>query len=311
MPMDLPLPSITRYDLSARYLLKNAGALLFHWLLCLTPEQLRFVRWLPTQLTLPGTTERICDSIAELADLQRGGLPFAALMEVQTEPDATMPGRLMLAGGLLWLTVKPAPLPGDRYELLAIVINLTGSGDAARQCVLSTAEWTLRPIEVNLETLDAGSILDEIEAGSALRELLSFIPLMKRGEEDAIIQRWRPLANADTDPHRRSGYVLTGLFAERVGRFGAWQNALKGLNMIESPMIAKLLTETATKAKSEGKAEGKVDALLRVFRKRSWLLPEELIAAIRACADGDQLDNWLDAALDADTLEAFRQRTGL
>jgi hypothetical protein len=168
----------------------------------LTPKQLRFVRWLPTQLTLPGATERICDSIADLADLQRGGLPFAALMEVQTEPDATMPGRLMLAGGLLWLTVKPAPLPGERYELLAVVINLTSVGNAARQCVLSTAEWTLRPIEVNLETLGAGAILDQIEAGSAPRELLAFIPMMIRGGEDAIIQRWRPLVDADKTRRR-------------------------------------------------------------------------------------------------------------
>src|SRR4051794_25733559 len=105
--MQLPLPSPTRYDQAARYLLQKAGELLFWWLLHLTPAQLRFERWLPTQLTLPGVPQRLCDGIAELADLQRGGLPFAALLEVQTEPDVTMPGRLMLAGGLLWLTVKP------------------------------------------------------------------------------------------------------------------------------------------------------------------------------------------------------------
>ena len=99
--MELPLPPPTRYDEAARYLLLRAGPLLFFWLLRLTPTQLRFQRWLPTQLTLPGVPERLCDAIAELSDLQRGGLPFAALLEVQTVLDATMPGRLMLAGGLL------------------------------------------------------------------------------------------------------------------------------------------------------------------------------------------------------------------
>src|SRR5580693_8633386 len=124
--MELPLPPSTRYDQAARYLLLQAGSLLFCWLLRLTPVQLRFERWLPTQLTLPGTRQRLCDAIAELTDLQRGGLPFAALLEVQTAPDGTMTGRLLLAGGLVWLTVKPTPLPGDRYELVGIVLNLTG-----------------------------------------------------------------------------------------------------------------------------------------------------------------------------------------
>src|SRR5262245_9078224 len=137
--MELPLPAPTRYDQAARYLLLRAGALLFFWLLRLSCAQLRFERWLPTQLTLPGTPQRLCDGIAELADLQRGGLPYAAILEVQTVPDATMTGRLLLAGGLLWLTVKPTQLPGDRYELVGLVINLTGKGDALRQCVLGTA----------------------------------------------------------------------------------------------------------------------------------------------------------------------------
>ena len=53
----------------------------------------------------------------------------------------------------LWLTVKPTPLPGDRYELVGVVINLTGTGDCSRRCVLGTAEWTLRPVEVNVEAL--------------------------------------------------------------------------------------------------------------------------------------------------------------
>ena len=70
--MKLPLPPPTRYDLLVRYLLPKAGALLFHWLLRKTPEQVRLERWLPTQLTLPGVPERLCDGIAELLDLEKG-----------------------------------------------------------------------------------------------------------------------------------------------------------------------------------------------------------------------------------------------
>ncbi len=301
--MDLPLPPPTRYDQAARYLLLRAGALLFFWLLRLTAGQLRFERWLPTQLTLPGTRQRLCDGIAELVDLQRGGLPFAGILEVQTVPDATMTGRLLLAGGLLWLTVKPTQLPGDRYELVGIVINLTGKGDALRQCVLGTAEWTLRPVEVNLETLDAAELLEQIATDQAPRELLALIPLLHRGGETGIIQRWSELVDAETDLRRRADYALTQVFAERVGRLVAWDNALKGFAMIESPLIAKLLAGAEAKAKAE--------SLLRVMQKRYRKLPEELTAAVRACTDGDQLDHWLDLVGEVDTLEQFRQQAGL
>ena len=77
--------------------------------------------------------------------------------------------------------------------------------------------------------------------------------------------------------------------------------------MIESPLIAELLANAESKAKAEAKA----DSLLRVLRKRYRELPEELAASIRACTDGDLLERWLDVALDAETLEQFRQQTGL
>jgi hypothetical protein len=301
--MELPLPPQTRYDQAARYLLLRAAPLLFYWLLRLTPAQLRVERWLPAQLTLPNIRERLCDGIAELVNLERGGLPFAAILEVQTEPDATMPGRLMLAGGLLWLTVKPVQLPGDRYELVGIVLNLTGQGDATRQCVLGMAEWTLRPIEINLETLDAGEVMQQMVDGIAPRELLALIPLMHRGGEEGIIQRWSELVGAETDLRRRADYGLALVFAERVGRIDAWRNALKGLDMIESPLIAVLLSQ------AEAKAEAR--SLLRVIEKRYRELPEEVAVPIRACTDSAQLERWLDLVAEIETLAEFRQKAGL
>ena len=296
-------------------MLLRAGALLFFWLLRLTAAQLRFERWLPAQLTLPGTRQRLCDAMAELADLERGGLPFAAILEVQTVPDATMAGRLMLAGGLLWLTVKPTQLPGDRYELLGIVLNLTGKGDAARQCVLGTAEWTLRPIEINLETLDAGELLDQISVGAAPPELLALIPLLHRGGETGIIERWCELVGAEPDARRRADYALAVVFAERVGHYDAWHNAVKGFSMIESPLIAELLGQAEARGRAEAEAKAKVETkaelLLRVIQKRYGETPEELATSIRACTDNVQLDRWLDIALEVGSPEQFRQQAGI
>jgi hypothetical protein len=109
------------------------------------------------------------------------------------------------------------------------------------------------------------------------------------------------------------------VFAERVGHLDVWRDAVKGFSMIESPLIAELLADAARKAgdlaraagKAEGEVKAKADTLLRVMQKRCWELPEGLTAAIRACTDSNQLDQWLDVALDAQTLEKFRKQTGL
>ena len=73
--------------------------------------------------------------------------------------------------------------------------------------------------------------------------------------------------------------------------------------MIESPLIAELLANARRKAK--------IDVVLRVLRKRHRELPEEFATSVRACTDSDQLDRWLDALGEAQTLEQFRQQTGL
>jgi hypothetical protein len=300
--MQLTLPPQTRYDQAARFLIHQTGGLFFQWLLRKTAQQVSFSRWRTAPLTLPGVADRLCDGIAELADQERGGLPFAALLEVQTQPDATMPGRLMLAGGLVWLTLRPSPLPGDRFELLGVVLNLTGTGNAARECVLGTARWILKPVEVDFETLDARIVLAEIAAGTAPPELLAFLPLMQSGDDPAIIARWREMVGAETDQHRRGSYALAKVFAERAGRRSLWEAAMEDLNMIESPLIAELL--------AGARIEGKIEMLVRIV-KRLPGQPDAVLATIRACTNSDQIDRWWEAALEATSVEDFRQRTGL
>ena len=305
--MSPAFPDPTTYDEAARYLLGRAGAALLEWLLRLSPSQIRFDGWLQSQLTLPGVKQRLCDGIARLADLERGGTPFAALVEIQTRPDATMPGRLLLAGGLCSLLLKPTSLPGDRYELAAIVINLTGTGRSARRMALGDTQWILVPCEVDVETLDARTLLEEIAVGQVPRELLAWIPLMKRGEEDAIIARWLEVAGSDPDAGRRGDYSLALVFSEAVRCREKWEIALKGFNMIESTLVR----EWKDAARNEGKIEGKVDALLRVVKGKYKGEAEQVSEGIRACRDPETLDGWLDVALMVDTLEEFRKQTGL
>ena len=54
--------------------------------------------------------------------------------------------------------------------------------------------------------------------------------------------------------------------------------------------------------KAIGKAEGKADILLRQLRRRFDPLPETVMAKVRNASD-DQLNEWADNILDAQTLD--------
>jgi hypothetical protein len=173
----------------------------------------------------------------------------------------------------------------------------------------------VRPVEVNLEELDAGTVLEEIATGQAPWELLPFVVLMNRGGEGDIIKRWREIVTAEADSRRRGEAALVSVFAPRVGREVEWAKVMEGLTMIESPFIAELLAGAEARAQARGKLEGKIegqlDALLRLFRSRAWPVATELAEMFRDCRDQDQFGRWFDAALAASSVEQFRQQTGL
>jgi hypothetical protein len=62
---------------------------------------------------------------------------------------------------------------------------------------------------------------------------------------------------------------------------------------------------------AEGEARGKTESLLEVLALKFGVLPSELEAGIRANSDLATLRVWLASAVSADTLDGFRQNTGL
>jgi hypothetical protein len=288
----------TNYDQASRYLAKEAGGPMTLWLLGLTAEQIRCDSLEDSVLVLPGK-ERRCDLIARLADLTRGGVPCAAIIEFQIAPDPEMFGRLLIAGGMAWLQLRPTKHQGDRYDLIAVVVNLTGKGDCSRSVVVGTAEWKLIPREINLETLDASKVLDEIEAGTAPKVLLAWIPLMKNGNEDAIIERWLRIVSAEPDLKKRGDYALAAVFAQAVGKRDLWVRRIGGLTMIDTPLVLGW------------KTEGMIRALLSVLRAKYSSLPREVEERIEDCHDAAKVDQWVVTAATTDTLDKFRQATGL
>jgi hypothetical protein len=110
----------------------------------------------------------VCDTVAHLENVGEGHLPWAVLLEFQAEPDAVMFGRDLAYLAQVWLERKPTNERGDRFQLGAVVVNLTGRGNAARATNWERAGMTLvfRPREVNLCDRDADETLDGVAAGT-------------------------------------------------------------------------------------------------------------------------------------------------
>lgn len=300
----------TTYDVASRYLAKKAGPPLVYWLTGVGEAHLPCSELIDSNLVLPNLPQRVCDLVAKLRDLTRGGVPCAGLVEFQIRPDPNMCGRLLIAGGMIYEAVKPTDLPGDRFGLIAIVVNLTGRGNSGHHTAVGDAVWTLRPREIDVESLDAEAVMDQVESGAAPMELLALIPLMKNGGEEATMKRWHGLVSAEPDLRRRGDCALALVFAGAVGLRRQWEKLVEGLSVIESPVVADWKRESRNEGRNEGMIQARIEDVLDLLGQRGPV-PPDLEAKIRAGDDHEQLRSWLRMAAAATSIDRFRLDTNL
>lgn len=294
------------YDQASRYLTQRDDKPMVGWLLGLKPGQFDFVQWLNTRhIPWPGNPERTCDTVAWLRDTARHGLPFAGVIEFQLRPDADMFGRMLIYLGAVYLETRPSDLPGDRFYLCAVVVNLTGKGNGSRVMTWRAADVAvvMRIKEWNLAELDASQILDGVAAGLIPQTVLAWIPLMHRGSEESIIKRWLELASAEPDAGRRADLGLVRVFAEAADCLDVWSKALEGWNVVESQVVNEW--------KGQARMAGKVETLVRQLQLRFGSVPEDVKKRIEETRKIDELNGWLDRVVTTQSLEHFRQETGI
>src|SRR5207302_1909019 len=119
--------------------------------------------------------------------------PWAIVVEFNIEPDAVMFGRLLGYLGPLWIEEKPSNERGDRFEIGAVVVNLTGVGTSSRTSSWPNAgmESRLAIRERNLANMTAEVVLKQIADGTVPRSVLPWIPLMQGGNDSAMIDKWK------------------------------------------------------------------------------------------------------------------------
>jgi hypothetical protein len=297
-----------RYDQACRYAAKKLDVPGFlAWLLREPAESVRFLQWLDTRtLPFPGEPDRTCDTVARLAD-DDPAMHWAVVLEFCIKPVPDFFGRLLAYLGQLWLEVRPNETRGERFQVGAVVVNLTGHGRTGRDMRLRQTgiRTCVEPLERNLSEEDAAATLDGIAAGRISRALVPWIPLMTGGGEAGIIQRWVELAKAEQDDRVRADYGgLVVVFAEAAGREAVWREAMKEWNMVESPFIKEFEIAAANKALVKDRVELLMSILEEKFQPS---VPAELVATIKATSDLGQLKKWITAAAAASTLDAFRQ----
>ena len=96
--------------------------------------------------------------------------------------------------------------------------------------------------------------------------------------------------------------------AERKGELKGFENGeLKGFEKGE----LKGFEKGELKGFEKGERLTKVEMLLRLIHKRHGGVPEDLVLAIRACADSAKLDAWIDATVTASSLDDYRRLAGM
>lgn len=190
------------FDKSGRNLVSAEPATFFAWATGVADGAFAFGGWLDTRaVPLPYEPDQTGDRVARLTNTAAVEPDWAIAVEFQIEPDALMFGRLMVFLGHLWQALKPDENRGDRFQVAAVVVNLTGRGTASRDMRWPAAGFgtELRVVERNVAHEKADDLLAGVEGGRWSRAVLPWLPLMIGGDKDDVIERWKRLMEGEPD----------------------------------------------------------------------------------------------------------------
>jgi len=268
------------------------------WLMSIPRDDFTFHDWLDTRrIPFPGEPNRTCDTVAYLDSLMDGGRAWAVIIEFQITPDAKMFGWLMVYGGHVWLELKPRKGKRDRFEVGAIIVNLTNKRLTARDMHWKSAKLRLQmdPIERNLSELQAATILSDIESGTAPMVILPWIPLMQGGCEPDIIEKWIQIAKSEPDRERRGDFGhLAKVFAGAVGCKEVWKSRLEEWNVVRSEVVDEWKAETVQKS------------IRSILKARFGSIPKSVEDALASITDLDVLESLVAPSAIAPDMKTFR-----
>jgi hypothetical protein len=294
------------FDQAARYAAQEAAEPVVARLVRGRRESLRFREWVESRTTpLPGERDRTADRVAALLDEAAPEQPWLLLAEFQAEHDPDKLDVTLIEVARLRMEVRHGPNRKSRYKVLAAMIYLRGRcPDAELDMTVGDECGTWhKPAVWNLEDDEAAPVLDEVAANPALWGQLFWIPLMRRGDDPAIIARWKELVAALPEGRRRGDLgTIALIFAELAGRYVAWEQGLRGLNMTESQVVNRWIKEAEDRARLEQARSILLQILEDRFPGRT---STEVASTINAQPSLALLRDWVHAATKAANFEQF------
>lgn len=203
-------PKTNIYDQGSRYVAKLNPLQVFSFFMNLARAAFGFHDWLDTRrVPYHGKPDQTCDTIGWLEDLESGSGNWAVVLEFAITPKGITFGRLLGYLASLWEELQTGQYRRRRFQVGAIVVNLTGRGRISR-----TMAWpgmavslSVRVCEVNLAYQSAYETMEGIESGKRGRGILPFIPLMQGGLNQISLKygRRKPFGSPTQDSGRNMG----------------------------------------------------------------------------------------------------------
>ncbi|CAM3971500.1 hypothetical protein NONI108955_02180 [Nocardia ninae] len=231
-------------------------------------------------------TEYRADAVVVLAN---GTTPaVAVVVEVQLQPDKDKTWSWPV-----YLTTLRARLKCPTILLVLCPYRRTAA--YCRRPITVAPEFTLKPLVLSPTDVPVVTDPETAEANPELA-VLSAVAHGNHPDSETIltILATRVLAA----PHGKM-YIdqVTGLLPEAARHF------LESLMTAGYEYQNELIRTYYFEGKTEGNVEGEAKALLRVLRKRGFHISDTLAARVAGHTDIEQLDVWLDRAVDAASLD--------
>src|SRR6185437_13164258 len=254
---------------------------------------LRFRAWVDTRTTpRPGHRDRTADRVAELV---RDAIPdqlWLLIFEFQSQHDPDKLDVTLSEAGQLRLEARHGDDRRGKYNILTALIYLRGACPESVLDMTLPGGWGTRheALVWNVGDDDAREALDDLGAGTTTWGILFWIPLMRRGDDPAVLVRWREEALRVENIRVQADLMRIALvFAELAGRLIVWSNAMKEWNMIESQLVWEWTADARREAEVATRRE---DLLLAIKERFPEPIPEEIVSLINQQESVELLRDW-------------------
>ncbi len=292
------------FDQTARMAARLKTPEFFDWAIPVFRRDFAFVRWADTRtVPFPGDPDRTLDTVAEFVSKADPADRRLLNAEFQSEPDPDILERLGEYAIRLRMDLRHGTGQAGKFVVHSLLLNLTGP---VQENILDMRDvrlaggHVLGATPMTLREEDGPATLARIAAGELGFSILPWVPLLRGADEAGIIQEWRRIAEQETDPRLRATYgALALIFSELSQRAALWHKEMEGWNVQQSQTVLKWQREAQVEL-----LRGKLRRVLEV--RTAAPLPEDLGGTIAEMTDLGELDRWFEAALHADSYDAFR-----